>query len=973
MSMYPLDRPTFERELRNLRADLRFRGLDWIERSELHKLETIVVVQNKMLSIRDHHEVLKDSNREGPSIAHFALKVGSCHGHIVWATAMGAVVLEPLGEGKLPAKVLHHPQDVSIRLVAGNTWPIVNIRGLKTPMDSRTQALVMFDIVRWVEHRTPASLAGLEFPNINDLYCALRSYRKQHFNPRAAPAAAPPTLLHRRSSLPFRTPAEPQADVSSRPVQLYGAHPRAVSHAPPAGHARGFVDPRAGDFPKSVRAYPSTNPPPTTYSSAPATTRFSSHAPREDSKAIGVDNKQINQNVPAVQEDGPKPGADMVRDGIMDDVSGGDVAAKFSITSADVVPKRCILKSHGDSGVFDEHPKNNSKDKRTSKEKTNNGGSGSKQPVADEAELSETEDDMSDVSNDSTRSIPSRVTGVEYASSLRLGLAVNARAHNLNISADFNSLPILSYLRFEQHRIRDYLPVRLYIRACYVDVIVKPLAREPIKTTKKVRILCDLWAQIKPIHGSIKAPHMEYVAGRPADKDDNRRESMKLSMKAAQKGMPYHQLRTKLDNGDAKLVGVFRWFEEHKQQLQALIKYSYILATESPDIPLADHLIPQSDQFVTDLTKICECLGSSQLDPWSHETDLPAQFEQDDHHRKTGAAAAAAKYVEMNGVEDLDGLPVEVQQGIDADLRGHDTIRKRRSQSVFPHAEEGEDSESRARAGSRSLAERAVAELVLGDDVSPTTAEKNGSDQRLSRFLPPKTMRRARPIVDNSSDHEDNEEIGSYRGLGRYASDSRKSPTMGRSISVLSPIYSPTSDSGSARGITSVKGRGQPVDTDGMDLDGDGELQQSISTPRSQTFAPSESPERETPDQDDAQHEDIDRQNTPTPAEMGLSDLSRKRKIRERSASPVRPANEITKRRKVTRITSPQRHVSNKDIGKKIDVLERKKRKASGRVQKRDHKNKRDNSKVRRYDKKFISYARMLLEEEGAASPACED
>jgi hypothetical protein len=158
-----------------------------------------------------------------------------------------------------------------------------------------------------------------------------------------------------------------------------------------------------------------------------------------------------------------------------------------------------------------------------------------------------------------------------------------------------------------------------------------------------------------------RSTQIKYLLGGPMAVETF--EAVQDSVEEENGDIPYEKLSHKLSNNKAELWPLYRSFGNQQPELNA-IKYAYVLAMESPDIPLPDHLIPMSTSFTTSLLKVCKYLALNSVDILNRSIKLRPQLEQHDSGRITGVSSRAAQHAEETGLDDLDKIPAEVMSAL---------------------------------------------------------------------------------------------------------------------------------------------------------------------------------------------------------------------------------------------------------------------------------------------------------------------
>jgi hypothetical protein len=412
--------------------------------------------------------------------------------------------------------------------------------------------------------------------------------------------------------------------------------------------------------------------------------------------------------------------------------------------------------------------------------------------------------------------------------------------------------------------------------------------------------------------------------------------------------MVYHELLTELKKGGAKLEKLFFWFHDKEHQLRALIKYGYILAAESSDVSLDDHLITINDTFVAQLRTVCQRLGKNSLKKLEDQeggTSPPVYVAR--NGRKTIASSWAAEYAKETGVHHLDDLTKEERENIDG-----------LAEVVTPVATP-DPKRKRIRARRDIDGDESMGGSDIGDyDGQPVShtvdsmvdVQETGSNESGSHAVKHTRNKRMRRCITTSSDDEDSLFIPDHHTSVAFPSEaSHPVDTIEQSQPAENHLL--------------------PFDADVMDVDVD-DLDNLPDA-----AAPDSALAKAAPYSCGAQDQiHVQPQEPSTESAKPVADPQKRLKweVKVRLTSPFgddevpQPRSRKTsKQRKVKKGAASPLSLSNKDIAARIDILDLKRSELSGRVEKRHSKNVRDNSKILQYSDEVFRYARMLLERQG--------
>lgn len=304
------------------------------------------------------------------------------------------------------------------------------------------------------------------------------------------------------------------------------------------------------------------------------------------------------------------------------------------------------------------------------------------------------------------------------------------------------ALPEMTALYFCEREFEDYFPVRLHIGHCRDDIS---------------GILCQLWAYLKPTKNCDAAPHIHYIMGSPMTRDTVK--AVQDSVDEENDNVQFSTLSHKLSNDKAELWPLFRPFAKQQLELQALIKYAYVLVAESPEVPLPDHLVPMNQTFMARLRKVCQCLESRPIDYLNRSVSLRLNVQSDDSSRVTDVSVRAAAIAERTGFSDLDKVPAHIMNALQEGTPIASGTPKQQSQSGPTSAKQTELSRAQAHSASsndgHSITEDSADEIE--DD-----AQASSPDNDLSIAL--RRHYRAPVLLSSSSSSSSGDSIASSAG-----------------------------------------------------------------------------------------------------------------------------------------------------------------------------------------------------------------
>lgn len=234
-----------------------------------------------------------------------------------------------------------------------------------------------------------------------------------------------------------------------------------------------------------------------------------------------------------------------------------------------------------------------------------------------------------------------RADGVEHASS---GASLDALGQKL-----MSALPHPSSFRFSERQTENYMPLRLHVGECY---------------EANSRVLCKLWAYLFPTKPRKNAPHLDYIVGRPVRVQDI--QLMANNKEEEIKGMSHQALCTELSNDTAKLFSLYRLFGHptSEAELQAIIKYAFVLAAELHSVKLPDHLIPLNSTFITNPRKVCKVLRDRPVNLEKRRTSLPFRRVDVVPNHGSGVSSESARDAEMTGLHNLNKMPEDLHRSV---------------------------------------------------------------------------------------------------------------------------------------------------------------------------------------------------------------------------------------------------------------------------------------------------------------------
>jgi hypothetical protein len=162
----------FNRALDLLHSRLREANLRNVAQTALHDVKIIKV----------RAEV--DFGEAGKS--HFALEIGtSGSSNVVFACSNGSVIMADKTQWDHPKEIWNRSKEIwsyskdRIEVFAKVKWPLALRNNIYTPLNPKIEALVLYDIVRWVDKnkmRAFSNIGKVSFPDATQLIAALREY-----------------------------------------------------------------------------------------------------------------------------------------------------------------------------------------------------------------------------------------------------------------------------------------------------------------------------------------------------------------------------------------------------------------------------------------------------------------------------------------------------------------------------------------------------------------------------------------------------------------------------------------------------------------------------------------------------------------------------------------------------------------------------------------------------------------------------
>jgi hypothetical protein len=214
------------------------------------------------------------------------------------------------------------------------------------------------------------------------------------------------------------------------------------------------------------------------------------------------------------------------------------------------------------------------------------------------------------------------------------------RVLDLAVDRLLSTLPDITAFRFSEQSMNDFYPIRLQIGVC----------RE-----EKAGNLRHLWIYLKRTKPS---PHVDYIIDGTVSTQGA---TLMVGLsKGERRSIPHEQLRKMLDENTAELYALFSPFGTQKQELQALAKYGYILAAESPTfdgLSKDENTIPINETFATYLKKVCQHFDSKPVDYWSRSIHLPLKPKTKGRDQLTNNGQNAALDAVFAGRTGLNHLP----------------------------------------------------------------------------------------------------------------------------------------------------------------------------------------------------------------------------------------------------------------------------------------------------------------------------
>jgi hypothetical protein len=604
----------FDTSLHQLRLRLNRAGVKQIADTVLHDSSGFDVRTNK--------------NLIGVGRVGFAFRIGtSGPNNTIWACSDGSVIKSVHNRQfnrDEQSQVIRGSSVIQFELLERIKWPLALRGDLVTPMGSEIEALMLYDIVRWVEQKKSQSFSNIGnviFPNADHLIAALNKYGQKEIaqeHSSTGQVASPAPQGRSTGILPTGTPRE--EGFKRRAVRIpVPLRPKEINHVASEGmimpldhtleegevseqevvsnnEAETIVDGRLKSGMEITQSFSSTG-------------QIAGPSPQGSSTGIiGIATRPAqgsNNDGLRIQVAHPNEFGHVTPEGM--DMSLDRILGVGQILDIDAASYNEV--EMGSDGRLEHEEEEDGMPEQTIPESV-------------------------DESDQDDSSVPhSRTDGVHQASVSRLTIAVGK--HLVAV------LPKFSDFIFFEQAIEDYLPIRMRIGACRND---------------KSGILCHLWVYLK--ERSKRSPVFDYVITGEVIKQNGSVNKHRLSI-------THEELCQKLNNKIAQLYPIFHPFGVRKQELQALVKYGFILAFETKKFYLQEHFIPINPSFETQLEKVCRRFLSEPVEFKKPRLRLPLQLDGKARTLPTTISKNAAADAEYTGHTDLDKLPSEIREAID--------------------------------------------------------------------------------------------------------------------------------------------------------------------------------------------------------------------------------------------------------------------------------------------------------------------
>jgi hypothetical protein len=575
----------FQTDLTRLRLRLNNAGVGQIARNVLHNVDTI--------------KMSADTYFERMGQVGFALNVGTKALCNVWACSNGSVVL-----GR--SQVLYRRE---FEVSDTNMWPSALQEDLCTPLKPKIRALVLFDMVRWVEKNMDKpfnNIRNVIFPNADHLIAALRECGRLNIIP-----ALPSNMQVARQSRRERSQS------FSHTAMRRGRSPSIDHTSMRRERSLDFIDDpihqAEGSANKDQR-----------FQVAPAP-KEGSHVASENMEMSfdhTLEEREISEHKVASNKV-----ADMELDGhIKSEIEELDVLDHEGVpnNAGKMKPEEQLKSKKGERSALNQKSVSNNEAEMIAKKL---------KPQAINREVTEISGEPEQHGSPYYQSRVTSANGVATLQVLPFAIGKELIVH----------LPDVTAFLFSKQHVEDFFPIRLQIGVCH-----------------EANTLSYLWIYLKRIKPS---PQIDYIiSGTVPGEDAN---AVDEPSKEGHHSITHGQLLVMLKEHKAELCALFRHFGTRQLELQALAKYGFILAAESDVIDFSNHTIPINRTLELFLQKVCRKFKAEPVNYWSRYFSLSVQPGEKDRNRYNSGNQFATIDTELARHSNLNQLPRKPRKAID--------------------------------------------------------------------------------------------------------------------------------------------------------------------------------------------------------------------------------------------------------------------------------------------------------------------
>lgn len=604
----------FNRMLQGLLELVFAAGLGEVYEHKLPKEATMEVVRNKTFTFEGVRSTTMD----------YALCLSKYGGLSVWAAADGRVYRETVTRSGRQATIF--PKEKDIKLKASITWPAFFRMNCQYPLTSGTLALVQLDIIPSFRqsaktHHIPG-IENMVFPVAGEVIDALRQY----------PTVSRPTKVMTPQKSQPSSSVQPQAPLKHQiqamppenlvPPQFLGTLPEVNTHVQITQILEPVLKTRPGEmFLPGISDYEDVM-----YRSELKVELQASSGQQAHNVAVpGLSALTMDNHGLALPEGSAGSGFS---------VHSGENAILAEQTLSLPVRKSPSEASFVDSEDFYSAPALPHPDDSAGSDFALH-SSENAIPIEQTLSLPVCESPSKASSVDSEDFYSAHAfkyhCDPHHCTTQRLAIVVGKKM--------MSYLPQIDEFQFDEIQYEDYLANRLLLGVCRDD---------------RSGTLYQLWAYLKPTSRTDVAASIDYILGAPATEGVQRPPFLQIEEK---KSVPFDEIQHNLYTNKAVLRPEFRDLFKNEAELQAMIKYAFVLGAEKLNRFMKDHHIPICETHFTEpLERVCKKFEFAWADKFPE--NLPLQVKKLRTTKNSAKTAANALENGSQGQGDPNALDV---------------------------------------------------------------------------------------------------------------------------------------------------------------------------------------------------------------------------------------------------------------------------------------------------------------------------